>query len=227
MRDGQGAFTTDGVEALGLLHAARVPVVLVSGRTRQQLAETGRLVGADEIVPELGALESGFPKPGGGTIASEIATTGIVDALISWTEGALQPFQRPGIVREASILLVGPSVPGMAEWVRAQSAGSLRLADNGTIRDDGVRAWHLLPAASGTGASVARVVARRELDASACLAVGNSREDLEMARSGVRTALVRNAVNADAALESEAPWITRGAYGSGVLEAVRALLGGA
>jgi hydroxymethylpyrimidine pyrophosphatase-like HAD family hydrolase len=66
---------------------------------------------------------------------------------------------------------------------------------------------------------VARDVASRGADPAACLAIGNSREDMEIAGAVGRLALVANAA-ADPALSGEASWVTAGSFGAGVLEAV-------
>src|SRR5204863_158137 len=72
------------------------------------------------------------------------------------------------------------SAEGVA-WVAAASAGSLRLVDNGVIGPGGERVYHLLPSPAGKAPAVARDLAVRDAEPAACLAVGDSLEDLELA----------------------------------------------
>ncbi len=67
----------DGVRALQLLHAAAVPVVLVSGRSRARLEAVATALGADGVLPEMGALDAGYPTADGQTVHEAIALTGV------------------------------------------------------------------------------------------------------------------------------------------------------
>ncbi|MDX6645061.1 MAG: hypothetical protein QOK40_788 [Miltoncostaeaceae bacterium] len=221
-----GSFTLDGARALGLLRRAGVAAVLVSGRTRERLAETARLFGLDGYIAELGALDAGHPTAPGQTVHQAIAGSGVPEALLERERGLLEPHLPWSLDREGSHVLRGRARPEAAAFVAEASGGALRLADNGMVRPDGAHVYHVLPAGAGKGAAVARDIAARGADPAACLAVGNSREDLEIAAAVGRLALVANAAAADPALAREAAWVTAGSYGAGVLEAVAAWLDG-
>jgi hydroxymethylpyrimidine pyrophosphatase-like HAD family hydrolase len=47
------------VRALEHLHAHGVPVVLVSGRSRPRLEAVATMLGAADVLPELGATDAG------------------------------------------------------------------------------------------------------------------------------------------------------------------------
>jgi hypothetical protein len=126
--------------------------------------------------------------------------------------------------REATHLVRGQATRDDAALVHELSAGALRLADNGVHAGEGGRVYHLMPAAAGKGSAVARDVAARGLDRAACLAVGNSREDLGMGEAVGTMALVANGARAEPELVAAARWVTGATYGAGVLEAVRAWL---
>jgi len=119
------------------------------------------------------------------------------------------------------------SAEGVA-WVAAASAGSLRLVDNGVIGPGGERVYHLLPSPAGKAPAVARDLAVRDAEPAACLAVGDSLEDLELAAVVGHVALVGNAraVNGGALEDAAGVWVTEGCYGAGVLEADEAWLAG-
>ncbi len=201
-----------------LLHDLGVPVVLVSGRSRLRLETSARLLGADGVLAELGACDCGHPTPPGRSVHDTIAATGIPDELLRREPGLeIHPAALWG--REGSHVFRGRAGDGAAAWVSDRSGGALRLADNGRLTDGG-HVYHLLPTAASKGAAVATDLARRGADPAACLAVGDSAEDAAMAPHVGRFALVRNGAEADPALGASVPWVTRGAFGAGVLEAV-------
>ncbi len=205
--------------ALELLHAHRVPVVLVSGRSRPRLEAVAALLGAADVLPELGATDAGYPVQPGQTVHEAIAESGVPAALAA-REPDLVPHPLAAWGREGSHVLIGRAGPGAAALVERLSGGALTLADNGEIREDGAHVYHLLPAGASKAAAVARHLEARGLDGAACLAVGDSRQDLGIARVVGRVAIVANGAAADPGVAAAADWVTRGAYGEGVLEAV-------
>ncbi len=225
LRDGDDAFSYEAIHALEALHRAAVPVVLVSGRRYPELAAIARVLGADGALGELGACDAGYPTAAGQTVHEAIAATGIVDTLLTWADGALAPYEPWCHGRFGSHLLVGNVDDEADRMVGALSRGTLRLVDNGGV-GDGRRAYHLLPAQAGKGPAVARDVARRGVRADECLAIGDSRADLELMDAVGLVAIVRNGVEDDPALAAECQWITVARHGAGVLEAVERWLAG-
>jgi len=219
LRDGNDAFSYDAIRALEALHDADVPVVLVSGRRLPELAAIARMLGAAGALGELGACDAGYPTEPGQTVHEAIAATGIVETLLAWAEGALEPYEPWATGRFGSHLLVGTVGRDAVELVDTLSRGTLRLVDNGGT-GDGRRAYHLLPAGAGKGPAVAGDVARRGADPRLCLAVGDSHADLELMDAVGLVAMVRNGVEADPALAARCQWVTEASHGAGVLEAV-------
>ena len=226
LRDGGGAFAYESIRAFEALHTANVPVVLVSGRRLAELKAIARMLGADGALGELGACDAGYPTADGQNVHQAIAATGVVDTLLAWADGDLEPYLPWAVGREGSHLLVGRAGPETIDMVATLSRGTLRLVDNGAVGTDGRRAYHLLPAGAGKGPAVARDVVRRGADAAACLAVGDSRADLELMGIVGLVAIVANGVDDDPSLAHEAPWITERRHGAGVLEAVERWLAG-
>lgn len=199
-------------------------MVLVSGRSRRRLEAVAQALGADGMLPEMGATDAGYPTAEGQTVHEAIAQTGVLAALMEREPGlAHHPMAAWG--REGSHVLLGRASPNAAALVDTLSGGTLRLADNGQTGADGAHIWHLLPAAASKAAAVARDLEARGADPAACLAVGDSAQDLDIGRVLGAVAIVANGAAADPAVAAAAPWVTRGAYGAGVLEAVEAWLG--
>jgi len=226
LRDARGAFSDGAVRALALLHAESVPLVLVSGRGRTRLEATGRLLGADGLLAEMGAADADHPRRPGQSVYDAIAETGLPDLLLD-REPGLERHPAGLTGREGSHVFRGRVGDDAVAFVREASDGRLRLADNGRIAPDGGHIFHLLPASASKAAAVAADVAARGADAAACLAVGDSRQDLDMRRVVGRVAIVANGAEADPSVAADAEWVTAAAYGAGVLEAVRAWLAGA
>ena len=224
LRNGSGLPGEAAVRALLELDAAGVPYVFVSGRGRLRLETIGRLLGAHSTLPELGALEAGYPTAPGQTVLDAVEATGIVAELLA-REPQLEI--HPGAIwgREGSHCLRGIASDDTAAWVTRYSDGALRFADNGRIGPGEVHVFHVLPTAASKAAAVAAHLERYGFDAERCLAIGDSGEDMTMGEVVGTFALVRNGANADAGLAARAPWITRASHGEGVLEAVRGWLG--
>lgn len=225
LRDGQNGFSYEAIRALEVLHRADVPVVLVSGRRLPELAAIARLLGADGALGELGACDAGYPTADGQTVHEAIAATGIVDTLLTWADGALAYYEPWCQGRFGSHLLVGNVDEEADRLVGALSRGALRLVDNGGT-GDGRRAYHLLPAQAGKGPAVARDIMRRGARADDCLAIGDSRADLELMDAVGFVAIVRNGVEDDPTLAADCQWVTQARHGAGVLEAVERWLSG-
>lgn len=224
LADGEGTATDAGVRALALLRRNGVPYVFVSGRSRTRTEEAARMLGAAGALGELGALHCGYPVEPGQTVHEAIAATGLPRRLFD-RESGLEPHPVSTMGREGSHVLRGVVSGDAAEWVRAESRGSLRLADNGRIGPGETRVFHLLPAAASKAVAVARDMAERGCDPAACLSVGDSREDMEIGREVGTTALVANGREAEPELEALADFVTAAGHGAGVLEAVERWLG--
>jgi hydroxymethylpyrimidine pyrophosphatase-like HAD family hydrolase len=217
--------TDAGIRALEALDAAGVPFVFVSGRSRLRLETIGRLFGAHSVLPELGALEAGYPTAPGQTVLEAVSATGIIDELLA-REALLEI--HPGAIwgREGSHCLRGIASTDTAQWVTDYSGGALRFADNGRIGPGEIHVFHVLPAGASKAAAVRVHLSTHGFAPGACLAVGDSAEDLAMSALVGAFALVRNGADADPDLAARARWITEAPNGLGVLEAVTAWLAG-
>jgi phosphoglycolate phosphatase len=218
-----GGWSDDAGVALRRLANAGIPVVLVSGRSRARLESVARLIGAAGVLPELGAPDCGYATREGEAIHEAISRTGILKELLV-REPRLEEHPAAAWGREASLVLRGTAAPGLDAWVVERSDGTLQLADNGRIGPGDVHVYHLLPAGASKAASVARDLAERGVDPSACLMIGDSTQDLDIGTTGVVVALVRNGAEASPDVAARAAWVTRGAYAAGVREAVEAWL---
>lgn len=245
-----GSPTVRAAEALVALSGAGVEVVPVSGRTLEQTREVARIVGATSYIAELGALvvrrEGGVEVverlrgayEGPGTPHRAMIRSGVAGLLLESFPRRLEPHAPWAFApRESSVLLRGLVDPGeAAALLEAAGAGWLELRDNGVIPSPpgrfpgldvpSVRAYHLVPRGVGKRAGVAAHRRRHGLPPGACVAVGDSESDLEMAPEVRELFLVANGA---AAAERGLPanvHVTAGSHGIGFAEAVRSLLPG-
>jgi hydroxymethylpyrimidine pyrophosphatase-like HAD family hydrolase len=234
-RDGDGRFTLLGLRALEACHRADVLVVVMSGRPRAMLAGDVRLLGLADYVFEAGA---GFVLDGEVHWLTEpdgrarIVADGAAALLTDHFDGRLEADPQH---REATQLLRGNVDVAEAEALLEEHGhGALRLIDNGpSYRHSealkaalpSVRAYHLSPRAVSKAAAVAAHARARGFAREECMAVGDSREDLEVAEAVGTLWLVANAIEHDPDLSTAMvrhpnARVAEAAHGPGVYEAV-------
>jgi len=244
LRDGAGDFTLLGVRALEACHRAGAEVVIYSGRRRVQVFEDARLIGASSFIYEVGSglcldgadefLTDGM-EPGEHTIHDQIAALGAPELLLERYAGRLEyhsPWHRD---REVSHLFRGLVDPAEADAaLGAAGMGAVRLVDNGAIHRrsetldpaiERAHAYHLIPAGASKARAVARHMQARGFQAADCIAVGDSREDVEAAGVVGTFWFVANALERDPTLREAVAArpnvrIAEESHGAGVYEAV-------
>jgi phosphoglycolate phosphatase len=243
-RDGEGNFTLLAARALEACHRAGVEVVLKSGRRKAQVMEDARLLGQTAYIYEVGSgividgeetLLTGEWQPRDGkSVHALVEESGAPALLLRHYAGRLEPHAPWHTERQVSHLFRGLVNPGEANRLLGeQGPGQLRLVDNGTISASETEldlagqphAYHLVPVEASKANAVAAHMRARGYAREECLAVGDSREDLEVAPGVSRFFLVANALEKDPELASAAAShgnveITEGGHGEGFYEAV-------
>jgi HAD superfamily hydrolase (TIGR01484 family) len=250
-RDGEGNFTLLPARALEACHRAGVEVVIKSGRRKTQVMEDARLMGQSAYIYEVGSglvvdgeeiLLTGELQPRDGkTVHQLIAESGAPALLLDRYAGRLEEHAPWHLGRAVSHVLRGLVDADEAnELLRSEGFGNLRLIDNGTIGrhetelpvEGRPHAYHLIPAEASKANAVTRHMRVRGYEREQCLAVGDSREDLDVAPCVGRFFLVANALEEDPDLGRAAAAygnveVTEERYGEGFYEAVvRSLAGG-
>jgi hydroxymethylpyrimidine pyrophosphatase-like HAD family hydrolase len=240
-----GGFSALGVRALEACARADAEVVIYSGRRQGSVFESARLIGSRAYIFELGCgltvdgelewLTDGLvPSDQGGTIYEQMDASGAPALLLDRFSGTLEYHTPWSTGREVSHLFRGNVDLGeVAALLDAEGLGSLRLVDNGVIRAASeqmaglpvIHAYHLIPAGASKARGVARHMQIRGYAPEDCIAVGDSREDMEAASVVGTFWLVANALERDLTLEREVTGrrgvrIASESYGAGVYEAV-------
>jgi phosphoglycolate phosphatase len=228
-RTAEGDFTLLAARGLEACHRAGVEVVIKSGRRRAQVMEDARLLGQSSYIFEMGAgleidgettfLTGDFAPREGESIYDQIAATGAPELLLGRFEGRLEYHAPFHLGREVSHALRGLVDAGEANELLASGGhAALRLVDNGEIGPQ-THTYHLIPAAVSKARAVAAHMQARGYAREECVAVGDSREDLEVAGMVGRLFLVANAVAGDIAAFPNVER-TEAAMGEGFYEAI-------
>ena len=202
--------------AVAALATAGIDLVPVSGRTRDQIRETARMLGAAAYIAELGGLvvsrTDGRDEitrnygtfPGPGTPFDSIARSGAAGFLLDAYRRRLEPHAPWSFLpRECSMLLRGQVELEEARGrLSANGYGWLDLLDNGIIHSRGgrfpdldveeVHAYHLVPKEVSKRSAVALDRDAAGVDAAACILVGDSPSDADVAPEVAAVFIVSN-----------------------------------
>ena len=240
-----GAFSLIGVRALEACARAGAEVVIYSGRRQSSVFDAARLIGSSAFIFEIGCglmldgelewLTDGMvPSRQAGTIYEQIEASG-APALLLERYGAQLEYHTPWAAdRDVSHLFRGQiDLADVHGTLAAAGFDWLRLTDNGVIRAvseqlpglAAVHAYHLIPAGASKARAVARHMQARSYAREDCVAVGDSREDIEAASVVDTFWLVANALERDRSLEADLAGragirLASESYGPGVYEAV-------
>jgi phosphoglycolate phosphatase len=242
LRDGAGGWSALGVRALEACFRAGVEFVIYSGRREAQVLEDARLLGCSAYIFEVGAglvvdgereWLTGELVPGERSIHDQITDSGAPELLLARYPGRLEyhdPWHRD---REVSHLFRGGVDTFEADAaLREAGLGHLRLVDNGAIRRrsptlevEQAHAYHLIPAEASKAGAVARHMQARGYAREDCMAIGDSREDMDAADVVQTFWLVANALERDPSLAEaiggrENVRVAEEGHGAGVYEAV-------
>jgi phosphoglycolate phosphatase len=231
--DADGKFTLLAARALEACARAGAEVVIKSGRRKETVAANARLLGQTSYIYEVGAgmvidgeetLLTGDLKPADGkTIYEQIEEAGAPALLFEHFGPRLEYHEPWHRGRDISHLMRGTiDVREANELLEQNGLGHLRLVDNGAIAprpqfEGRPHAYHLLPADASKPRAVAAHMRARGYAPDECIAIGDSREDAEVATVVGRFFLVANAEDG-----ISGPNISRteGSNGEGFYEAV-------
>jgi phosphoglycolate phosphatase len=240
LKDAEGEFSLLGVRALEACARAGAEVVAVSGRRRDTTGEIARLLGQTAFAFELGCgvvvdgdetLLTGHLQPRDGLSVYElIAESGAPALLLERYAGRLEYHTPWHEKREFTHLMRGlVDVAEANSLLRENGHDDLRLVDNGAIApkpsladlEAAPHAYHLMPAAASKAAAVELHMRARGLFPRDCIAIGDSREDVDIAPLVGRFFLVANGAEKDPDLATKAAVeVTEGRNGEGFYEGV-------
>jgi hydroxymethylpyrimidine pyrophosphatase-like HAD family hydrolase len=215
LRDAEGNFSTLAIRALEACHRAGVEVVIKSGRRKAQVYEDARLIAQPAYIYEMGCglvdgpeevfLTNELKPREGSSVYEQIERSGAPRLLLERFPRQIEYHSPWHVDRLFSHLFRGNVDLDEVEKLFAENGcGDLRLVDNGiterrseTLEPAKLHTYHLIPKGAGKGNAVAAHMRRRGLGPAECIAIGDSRGDLEVAAVVGRFFLVANAVAKD------------------------------
>jgi hypothetical protein len=215
LRDAEGNFSTLAVRGLEAAHRVGAEVVIKSGRRKAQVFEDARLIGQSSYIYEMGCglvdgpeevfLAGAYEPEPGATVYEQVEQAGAPRLLHEAFPGRLEYHSPWHTDRFFSHLFRGEvDLAEVEELLAARGLGDLRLVDNGiterrseSLRAATVHTYHLIPAAAGKANAVATHMRRRGFAPEECIAVGDSRGDIEVADVVGRFFLVANGIARD------------------------------
>jgi phosphoglycolate phosphatase len=240
-----GGFSLHGARALEACARVGAEVVIYSGRKQSSVFEGARLIGSSAFIFELGCglvidgelewLTDGLvPSPSAGSVYAQIEASGAPALLLDRFSAQLEyhtPWSRE---RDVSHLFRGNVLLSDIQAVLDGAGfGWLRLVDNGVVLAAAeqmpglavVHAYHLIPAGASKARAVGRHMQARGYARDECIAVGDSREDMDAAAVVGAFWLVANALERDVTLAADVSdragvRVASDGYGAGVYEAV-------
>jgi hydroxymethylpyrimidine pyrophosphatase-like HAD family hydrolase len=248
-RDSDGGFSLLQARALEACFRAEVEVVIKSGRREAQVLEDSRLIGQKAYIYEAGCgvvidgektvLVGDLKPEEGKTIADTVVDAGVPQMLFDAFPGRLEWHTPWASQRELSLLFRGKIDAAEAnEILEREGHGELKLIDNGAIFrpmegiEGPAHAYHLMPRAASKAGAVAFHMGARGYAPEECIAIGDSVEDLEVARVVGRFFVPANGPERDpgvaaAVSKVDNATVTEGRMGEGVYEAIVSTLAGA
>jgi phosphoglycolate phosphatase-like HAD superfamily hydrolase len=184
---------------------------------------------------ELEWLTDGLvPSAQRGSIFAQIEASGAPALLLDRFAGQIEYHTPWSVQRDVSHLFRGKvDLDEVAAVLRGAGLQWLRLVDNGVVRALSeqmpglpvVHAYHLIPAGASKARAVARHMQARAYAREECIAVGDSREDMDAASVVGNFWLVANALERDLTLAEDVIGrlgvrLASEGYGAGVYEAV-------
>jgi hydroxymethylpyrimidine pyrophosphatase-like HAD family hydrolase len=215
LHDAEGNFSLRAIRALEACDRAGVEVVIKSGRRKAQVYEDARLIGQPAYAYEMGCglvdgpeevfLTGDLDPSSGLTVYEQVEQSGAPELLRDTFPRRLEYHAPWHVDRQFSHLFRGNVDLAEVDALFAEHGHShLRLVDNGiterrseTLEVDLIHTYHLIPKAAGKANAVATHMRRRGFVPEECIAIGDSRGDLEVANVVGRFYLVSNAVERD------------------------------
>lgn len=243
--DYEGNFSLSQARGLQACARAGVEVVIMSGRRRAQVHEDARLLGQGSYIFEAGSglvvdgemtlLLGDFDADSELTVVEQVSARGVPELLFEQYEDRLEFHEPWHLDRETSHLFRGEIDTEEANrFLTEHGHGDLRILDNGAIGRsmpgiETTHAYHLVPKAVSKAAAVDAHARIRGYSTEETIAVGDSREDLDVARAVGHFFVVANGPERDPGLrqaigEHRNVTVTEGRAGDGFYEAVVATL---
>lgn len=189
-------YTLQNARAIFQLLEAGVDVVMTSGREKEKLKDTARLLGFQNYIANLGIeivynqgekviTHFGIDVPDHQSLKDWIRETGAVDALFRAFPNRIEFYQPWADLLRTHFLLVGELPDREAEQFILKNFPALRIINNGEVAPyhdfKKPSAYHIVPQNVGKQAAVKIDKSERKLKTANLIGIGDSQEDVSLA----------------------------------------------
>jgi HAD superfamily hydrolase (TIGR01484 family) len=201
VNDGCLFLSTDGyskenAQAIFEMLRADVDVVMVSGRDKNELFETARLLGFNNYIGNLGMQivynrgekvisNYGIDIDTSSELKNWILKTGVADKILKRYQGKVRYYTPWSDILTTHPILIGEiQIVDASKWMTREFP-MLRIIDNGPVPPEvdfsKPHAYHIVPKGVGKRSAVAIDKKERDLKRENLIAIGDSYEDLTIA----------------------------------------------
>lgn len=189
-------YSIKNAQAIYDLLTAGVDVVMVSGRKKERLLETARLLGFRNYIGNMGMKiiynrgekvikNYGREINSPGELKNWIQSTGVAEALLERFKGRVRFYTPWSEILQTHLLFIGElDFAEVDAWIH-KNFPELRFVDNGYVPPEedfsSPHAYHILPKGVGKQAAVAIDKRERRLKKEELIAIGDSMEDMTIA----------------------------------------------
>ena len=192
----RSGYTLQNAQAIYQLLEAGVDVVMTSGREKEKLKDTARILGFQNYVANLGIeivyrqgekviTHFGIDVPDHQSLKNWILKTGVVEAIFNKFPGQVTFYQPWADLLRTHFLLVGELPDREAEKFIQSRFPELRIINNGEVPPyqnfKKPSAYHILPRNVGKREAVKIDKKERKLKTENLIGIGDSLEDVSLA----------------------------------------------
>jgi len=192
----RSGYTMQNARAIFKLLEAGVDVVMTSGREKEKLKDTARLLGFQNYIANLGIeivynqgekviTHFGVDVPDHPSLKDWIRKTGVVEALFKTFPNRVDFYQPWADLLRTHFLLVGELPDQQAQEFITHNFPELRIINNGKVapyhKFKQPSAYHIVPKNVGKRAAVNIDKSERKLKTENLIGIGDSLEDVSVA----------------------------------------------
>jgi HAD superfamily hydrolase (TIGR01484 family) len=188
-------FTMRNAEAVYQLLSAGVDVVMTSGREKEKLKDTARLLGFQNYIANLGIelvynqgekviTDFGIDVPDQQSLKNWIKNSGVIDTLIDSFPGKITFYEPWADILQTHYLMIGELPRAQLDLIFAEKFPELRIIDNGEVSPyeqfSKPHTYHILPKSVGKKSAIQTDKKVRKLNTKNLIGIGDSLEDMSM-----------------------------------------------
>ena len=178
------------------LHSAGTDVVMISGREKDKLKDTARLLGFQNYIANLGIeivynqgekviTNFGIDVPDHQSLKNWIKNTGVIESLLKKFPDNITFYQPWADILRTHYLMIGELSNAELASLFNEKYPELRIIDNGEVAPyqqfSNPHTYHILPKSVGKKSAIQADKQERKLHKKNLIGIGDSLEDMSMA----------------------------------------------